>query len=71
MKLIVSYADVAVGAKEAFTPTATGITANSNVTLLKGEKVSMWANPCEKYSVLLDGSMQIAPDDAAYALVSN
>lgn len=71
MKLKVSYADVAVGAKEAFTPTATGITANSNVSLLKGEKVPMWANPCEKYSVLLDGSMQIAPDDAAYALVSN
>lgn len=71
MKLRVSYADVAVGAKEAFTPSATGATADSDVSLLKGDTVAMWGNPCEIYSVLLDGSMQIAPDDAAYALVSN
>ena len=47
MKLRVSYADVAVGAKEAFTPSATGTTVASNPALLKGDTVAIWGNRCE------------------------
>ena len=71
MKLRVSYADVAVGAKENFAPSATGQTSNSTPALLQGQQTPMYANPCEIYSVLLDGSLMVPPDDPKYALVSD
>ena len=71
MKLRVSYADVAVGAKENFAPSATGQTSNSTPALLQGQQTPMYANPCEIYSVLLDGSLTVPPDDPKYALVSD
>lgn len=71
MKLRVSYADVAVGAKENFAPSATGQTNSSTPALLQGQQTPMYANPCEIYSVLLDGTMTIPPQDAQYTLVSD
>ncbi len=71
MKLKVSYADVAVGAKENFAPSAEGQASISTPTLLQGVQTPMYANPCEIYSVLLDGSLEVPPDDPKYALVSD
>lgn len=74
MRLKIAYADVAVGAKEAFTPTATGVTGISEPALLKqDEALGDFANYCELNSVLLDESLAVSPDDTSglFALVSN
>lgn len=72
MVLKVVYADIAVGAKDDFAPTASGIRSDSKVVLLKQDTTTpIYANPCEIYSVLLDGSMEIPPDDVQYAFVSD
>lgn len=72
MILKVVYADIAVGAKESFTPTATNVKAESVLGLLKQDDTApIYANPCEIYSVLLDGSLTIPSSDVQYAFVSS
>lgn len=72
MILKVVYADIAVGAKDSFAPSSSGVLASSNAALLKSENsIPIYANPCEIYSVLLDESMEIPPDDTEYAFVSS
>lgn len=74
MKLTIVYEDIAVGAKAAFAPAASGTSSWSQPALLQSDKqLSVWSNPCELYSVVLDGSATIMPDTLTgeYALVSN
>ncbi len=74
MKLTIVYEDIAVGAKTAFAPTASGAATWSQPTLLQTDKqLTVWSNPCELYSVALDGSATIMPDAllGEYALVSS
>lgn len=72
MILKVVYADIAVGAKDSFTPSSSGVLTSSDAALLKNENpLPIYANPCEIYSVLLDGSLEIPPDSVEYAFVSS
>ena len=54
----VSYGDVALGAKEAFKAEISDITnfSDKNVLNENGLYFPNYVNPCEKYSVILDGS---------------
>jgi hypothetical protein len=70
------YKDIAPDAKQNFIPTAEDKTSYSNLTLLNQEGVAFknFGNPCEAYSVLLDGSTETLPSDPSsedFALVSN
>lgn len=72
MKLRVSYTDIAVGAKENFAPSATGQASKSDPSRLQSQTPTpIYANPCEIYSALLDGTLTIPESTAPYALVSN
>lgn len=64
MKLTVVYEDVAVGAREAFVPSAWMINGYSNPELLRADRPPQdYMNPGELNNVLLDGTGRIYPDD--------
>lgn len=54
----VSYGDIALGAKESFLADITDVTDFSDKTIFNKNGLSFanYVNPCEKYSVILDGS---------------
>lgn len=61
----VSYGDIALGAKEGFLPEIENTTdfSNKNVLNQNGLFFPKYVNPCEKYSVVLDGSGIPLPKD--------
>lgn len=65
MKLKIVYEDVAVGAREAFAPSASGVTYDSEPQLLSGgDSLFDYGNPCELNAGLLDGNaLHLTPDD--------
>lgn len=74
MKLKVVYEDLAVGARENFSASASGASALSNLSLLTGdEAVKDYINPCELNFVLLNAPGNIIPNDTSncFALISN
>lgn len=60
----IKYADVAPGAKEAFVPSISESTNFSKIENIKKNEISFpnFGNPCETYSVLLDGSSLPFPE---------
>lgn len=54
----IKYGDVALGAKENFTPSIDGIEPFSDISILNKNNISFknFGNPIERYSVVLDGS---------------
>lgn len=65
MSVLVRYGDIAVGAKEAFSLSATDQAYFSNLNQVK-ENISSfpnYGNPLERYSVILDGSVVALPSD--------
>ena len=61
----VKYGDVALGAKEGFSPSMTDLESFSDVSVLKKNNVNFpnYGNPIEDYSVLLDGSVKPFPSE--------
>lgn len=61
----ISYGDIAVGAKEAFAPSAQGQADFSKIEQLKAYNLIFpsYANPCEGYSLLLDGEAVAFPEN--------
>lgn len=65
MSVIVKYGAVAPYAKETFEAIATDIASFTDVSVLEqsGVKYPLYGNPCELYSVALDGTQKPLPDD--------
>lgn len=65
----IEYGGVAVGAKDSFVPTTTDKASFVNMSDIHRETPSYtnYGNPCELYSVLLDGKSEVLPDDLASA----
>lgn len=61
----ISYGDIAVGAKESFVPSASDEAAFSKIAQLQHYNLIFpsYGNPCEGYSVTLDGGIQPLPKD--------
>ena len=65
MSVLIKYGNIAVGAKEAFTPFASDQSAVSKLNQIK-EDIGLfpnYGNPLEKYSVALDGSVLPLPSN--------
>lgn len=67
----VSYGDIAIGAKESFTPTANNQAEFSKIEQLKIHNLSFpsYGNPTEGYSVSLDGNTEIFPQNTQNASI--
>ncbi len=72
MSVRVEYGAVALNAKETFTINAQNINAISNPQALKESiKIDNFGNPCDPYSVLLDGSLLPLRKDAEVGIWSD
>lgn len=69
MSVAIQYGDVAPGAKENFEPSVSSEMSFSKVEQLKLYNLSFpnYGNPCEQYSVPLDGNTVLLPDDTSNA----
>ena len=63
MNVEIKYGDVAIGAKESFLPSSENASFVSHLDNLKADGLSYlnYGNPCEDYSVLLDGKTLAFP----------
>ena len=63
MSVEIKYGDVAVGAKEEFVPTSNDTLYPDNLSDLQTNGIyPRYQNPCEPYSVLLDGNTELLPE---------
>lgn len=65
--VLIKYGDIAAGAKEAFEPSLQNCATISNADNLTSAKIlyQNFGNPCEDYSVLLDGNSLPIPSDTS------
>ena len=61
----IKYSDIAPDAKENFIPTVSEKESFVNLSQLQQYNLNFpnYSNPCELYSVLLDGTAEVIPDD--------
>jgi hypothetical protein len=63
--VVITYGDIAIGAKETFVPSMQDIKPFSDINILKQNALTFdnFANPCELFQTPLDGSLEPFPDD--------